>query len=55
MSTPTAPHRQLDVRACPPSLLGSCARCHQLAHRYGEGGNPLCPACREHVEAGGKR
>lgn len=25
---------------------GPCARCGALHHRYGEGGQPLCPACR---------
>jgi len=25
---------------------GPCARCGTPHHRYGEGGQPLCPACR---------
>lgn len=25
---------------------GPCARCGTRHHRYGEGGQPLCPACR---------
>ena len=25
---------------------GPCATCQQPTHRYGHGGNPLCPACR---------
>ncbi|CAM5515531.1 hypothetical protein SXANM310S_03833 [Streptomyces xanthochromogenes] len=55
MTTPPAPHRQLAVRNYPRSLLGSCARHHRPAHRFSEGGNPLRPACRELVEAAGRR
>jgi hypothetical protein len=25
---------------------GPCARCQTTCHRYGPGGNPLCPTCR---------
>lgn len=26
--------------------IGPCARCHAYHHRYGRGGQPLCPKCR---------
>ncbi|WP_031069311.1 hypothetical protein [Streptomyces sp. NRRL S-118] len=32
--------------SCPPEHVGPCASCRELTHRYGEGGNPLCTACR---------
>lgn len=30
---------------------GPCAGCGTAHHRYGEGGNPLCPACRAALTA----
>ncbi|MEU8740528.1 hypothetical protein AB0K62_13585 [Streptomyces halstedii] len=30
---------------------GPCATCRQPTHRYGHGGNPLCPACRAQLPA----
>lgn len=33
----------------PPRKIGPCTRCAKPCHRYGEGGNPLCPECREAV------
>lgn len=34
---------------------GPCARCRQTTKRYGFGANPLCPKCREIVEAERKK
>ncbi|CAI7979448.1 4Fe-4S ferredoxin-type domain-containing protein [Frankia sp. Hr75.2] len=31
----------------PPGAAGPCVTCHQTTHRYGPGGNPRCPRCRE--------
>lgn len=33
------------VHAIPASQVGPCARCTTPHHRYGPGGNPLCPTC----------
>lgn len=30
-----------------PAQAGPCTRCGRVCHRYGDGGGPLCPACRE--------
>ena len=37
-ATPVYPH--------PPGQGGPCARCGARHHRYGVGGQPLCPTCR---------
>ncbi|MFE7948189.1 hypothetical protein [Streptomyces sp. NPDC057426] len=49
MTTP-AP-RITPAPTCPPDQVGLCAKCHKPTHRYGFGGNPLCPVCREAVLA----
>ncbi|MET8585723.1 hypothetical protein ABZX39_33370 [Streptomyces collinus] len=36
---------------CAPAQIGPCAHCRQPTHRYGHGGNPLCPVCLAEVEA----
>lgn len=43
------------VPECPPNLVGPCASCQEPTHRYGHGGNPLCPVCRAPVLAAQKR
>ncbi|MFE1383510.1 hypothetical protein ACFW6S_31645 [Streptomyces sp. NPDC058740] len=35
--------RNLPPQMCPPEYLGRCAICQADCHRYGPGGNPLCP------------
>lgn len=34
------------IHSYPPGQGGPCARCGARHHRYGPGGQPLCPACR---------
>ncbi|WDN56148.1 hypothetical protein [Streptomyces clavuligerus] len=40
---------------CPTSQVGRCAVCHHPTHRYGHGGNPLCPVCRADLLATQKK
>jgi hypothetical protein len=47
---PTAAVAQTGATALhlhPPGLGGPCARCRATHHRYGPGGQPLCPNCRK--------
>lgn len=37
------------------AITGPCASCQQPTHRYGPGGNPLCPDCLTRVEAGRRK
>jgi len=42
----TTPPQATDARPWPAEETGYCATCRRPCHRYGEGGNPLCTACR---------
>lgn len=45
--SPRPDRRALAARlGCAPDQVGPCARCHELTHRYGNGGSPLCRTCR---------
>ncbi|ABW09730.1 hypothetical protein Franean1_0264 [Parafrankia sp. EAN1pec] len=39
-----ADHAPTDI---PPGAAGPCVTCHRTTRRYGAGGNPRCPRCRE--------
>ncbi|MGW8730531.1 hypothetical protein ACWGNF_31395 [Streptomyces sp. NPDC055808] len=55
MSTPAPATPSATARDIRSDQRGSCAICYTLIHRYGFGGNPLCPQCRARIEAAGKK
>lgn len=36
-----------EMRSLSPNVIGPCRRCSAPTHRYGPGGNALCPDCRQ--------
>ncbi|MFC7791448.1 hypothetical protein ACPCSP_25255 [Streptomyces cinereoruber] len=51
MTTPAPAAPATPTHSYPPSQGGPCVRCQTRTQRYGVGGNPLCPSCREIAEA----